>query len=144
MPGDPDGGPDSGHPAGGTGADDGSGVVEFALVSVLVLFLFLVVFQVGLVLHARNVLVAAAAEGARYGANADRSDDDGAGRAVQVVAGSLPGAVAGSTQARAVPRAPGAQPQVVDIEVSSQVRVAFLPVAPLRLQVHGHALKEGT
>jgi len=110
---------------------------------VLVLFLFLVVMQVGLVLHARNVMVAAAAEGARYGANADRSDDDGAVRAVQVLTDSLPGAVADSATAQAVPRSPAADPQVVDIAVSGSLPVVFLPVGPLHLTVHGHALKEG-
>lgn len=123
--------------------DAGNGVVEFVLVTALVLFLFLVVMQVGLVLHARNVLVAAAAEGARYGANADRSDDDGAARAVQVVTDSLPGLVADSATARAVPRQAGADPQVVDIAVTTSLPVVFLPVGPLRLTVHGHALKEG-
>lgn len=123
--------------------EDGSSVVEFVLVTVLVLFLFLVVLQVGLVLHARNVLVAAAAEGARYGANADRTDDDGATRALQVVGDALPGSVADNTTARALPRPPGADPQLVDIELSSDLPVVFLQVGPLHLTVHGHALKEG-
>ncbi|MCY7363929.1 MAG: pilus assembly protein, partial [Frankiaceae bacterium] len=35
----------------------GAAVVEFRLVSVVLVFLFLLVMQVGLVLHARNVLV---------------------------------------------------------------------------------------
>jgi len=121
----------------------GSSVVEFVLVTVLVLFLFLLVAQVGLVLHARNVLVAAAAEGARYGANADRADEDGAARALQVVADSLPGGVAASAQAHAGPRPAGADPQVVDIVLSSDLPVVFLAVGPLHLTVHGHALKEG-
>lgn len=129
---------DAGNPR-----DAGNGVVEFLLVTVLLLFLFLVIAQVGLVLHTRNVLVAAAAEGARYGANADRSDDDGAARAVQVVADSLPGAVAESATARSVPQTPGTDLQIVDVEVTSSLPVVFLPVGPLHLTVHGHALKEG-
>lgn len=36
--------------------------------------------QVGLVLHVRNTLAAAATEGARYGATIDRSPEDGAAR----------------------------------------------------------------
>ena len=123
--------------------DAGNGVIEFVLVTVLVLFLFLLVLQVGLVLHTRNVLVAAAAEGARYGANADRLDEEGAARAVEVVAGSLPGSVAASTTAQAVPRPAGADPQVVDIAVSSELPVVFFIIGPARLTVHGHALKEG-
>ena len=59
------------------------------LVAVLVVFLFLVVAQVGVALHVRTVLVAAAAEGARHGANADRTPEQGGLRAVEVVADSL-------------------------------------------------------
>lgn len=122
--------------------DAGSSVVEFALVTVLLMFLFLVVLQVGLVLHVRTLLVAAAAEGARYGADADRSDEDGAARAVQVLSEALPGRVGERATASAVPRTPGAQPQVVDIVVTGTLSVVFLPVGPLHLTVHGHALEE--
>ena len=52
--------------------DQGSSTVEFTLVSVLLVGLFLGVLQLGFVLHTRNLLVASAQEGARYGANADR------------------------------------------------------------------------
>lgn len=121
----------------------GNAVAGFVLVTLLVLFLFLVVLQVGLALHARNVLVAAAAEGARYGANADRDDADGAARALQVVAEALPGSVADSTEAVAVPRSPGADLQVVEVALTSELPVLFTSVAPLRLTVRGHALKEG-
>ena len=51
----------------------GSAVVDFTLVGVLLTFLFLALLQLGLALHVRNTLVASAAEGARYGANADRN-----------------------------------------------------------------------
>lgn len=120
--------------------DTGAAAVEFVLVTLLVLALFLLVVQVGLVLHTRNLLVAAAAEGARYGANADRTDSDGAVRALQVVDQSLPGRIADSADARAVPRA---DPAVVDIEVSSDLPVLVFRVGAVRLTVHGHALAEG-
>ena len=73
----------------GPAGDRGAAVVEFTLVSVLVVFLFLLVMQVGLVLHARNVLVSAAQDGARLAANADRSASDGVARTTQSIAGSL-------------------------------------------------------
>lgn len=104
----------------------------------LLLFLFLVVLQVGLLLHTRTLLVAAAAEGARYGADADRTDDDGAARALQVVHDALPGAV--DAQARAVPRA---VPDLVDIEVTGTLRVVLLPGGSVHLTVHAHAVEEG-
>lgn len=48
--------------------DDGSAVVEFALVTPLVLLLFAAIVQVGLVGYLRTTLIAAAADGARAGA----------------------------------------------------------------------------
>jgi len=66
--------------------DDGAAVVEVVLVGMLVVALFLGVFQVGLTLHLRNVVVASLAEGAREAANADRDCADGTERAYDLVA----------------------------------------------------------
>jgi Flp pilus assembly protein TadG len=73
---------------------EGSAVVEFALVSSLLVVLFLAILQVGVALHVRNTLVAAAAEGARYGAAADRSAVDGAAKTREIIGASLPGSYA--------------------------------------------------
>jgi hypothetical protein len=81
------------------GRDEGSAVVEFALVSAMVAALFLAVLQVGVALHVRNTLVAAAAEGARYGADADRTPADAAQRTREVVGSSLSVAYAQDVQA---------------------------------------------
>jgi TadE-like protein len=70
-------------------ADRGAAVVEFVLVSIPLLFLLLVVLQVAVYLHVRNVVVASAAEGARYGANADRPASDGGPFAEQVLGRGL-------------------------------------------------------
>lgn len=51
--------------------DRGSAVVEFVLVSALVMGLLLAVLQLAVYVHVRNVVAASAQEGARYGANAD-------------------------------------------------------------------------
>jgi len=61
-------------------------MVELVLVTVPLLFLLLAVLQVAVYLHLRNVVVASAAEGARYGAAADRSTRDGGPLAEQVLA----------------------------------------------------------
>jgi Flp pilus assembly protein TadG len=45
--------------------------------------------QVGLVMHVRNTLAAAATEGARYGANIDRTPTDGAARTREQVRGAI-------------------------------------------------------
>lgn len=69
--------------------DDGAAVVESTLVIVLLVVLLLALLQVGFVLHLRNTLVACAADGARYAANADRSPADGAARTREMVIGAL-------------------------------------------------------
>jgi Flp pilus assembly protein TadG len=123
-----------------THAEGGSAVVEFVLVSALLTGLFLAVLQLGLALHVRSVLTAAAAEGARYGANADRTPEQGADRARALIGDALPGRYAQHVTAgeelvdgRAV----------VVITVSADLPL-FGFVGPARvLTVRGHALEEG-
>ena len=70
-------------------ADDGergSAVVDFVMVSILILTLLLAVLQVAVYVHVRNVVTASAQEGARYAANADVDSGLGAARTVEVVA----------------------------------------------------------
>ena len=59
------------------------------MVSGLLCLLFLAVFQVGLALHIRNTLIACASEGARYGARANATSQDGVARASQLIRDSL-------------------------------------------------------
>lgn len=121
----------------------GSAVVDFVLVSVLLLFLFLAVAQIGVVLHTRNVLVAAAAEGARYGANADRTPEQGVDRTREVVSDALSPERAAALDVRAGAPLTAEGLPTLEIEVTSPLPVVFLPVGPLRLTVRGHALEEG-
>src|SRR5512134_626146 len=67
----------------------GSAVVDFVLVLVVLVPLFLGILQVALVLHVRNTLTAAASEGARYAATADRPLEAGAARTRQQISGAL-------------------------------------------------------
>jgi Flp pilus assembly protein TadG len=69
--------------------DSGAAVVEFVLVGVLLVTLFLGVLSFGLYLHLRNVVVASLAEGAREAANADRDCADGVARARDLVAAAV-------------------------------------------------------
>ena len=68
----------------------GSAVVDFVLVSLLIVALLLAVLQVAVYVHVRNVVTASAQEGARYAANADVDSaagcgaDGGGGRAGDV------------------------------------------------------------
>lgn len=145
-------GPAGRQPAGESGTGDrsrgdldtgerGAAVVDFVLVTVLVLALFLIVVQVGVVLHVRNVLVASAAEGARYGANADRTPEDGVQRAREVTAQALSAGLANRLSYTAGETAVDGAP-VVEVTVHGRLPLVFLPAGPLSITVHGHALEE--
>jgi hypothetical protein len=69
--------------------ESGSAVADFAMTAGLLSLLFLAVFQLGLALHIRNTLISCASEGARYGARANATPQDGVARARQLVRASL-------------------------------------------------------
>lgn len=71
--------------------DRGAAAVEFALVSALVVLLFLAAIQIGYALHVRNTATAHVIEGARIGARADNGPGDGVARAEELLATTLPG-----------------------------------------------------
>lgn len=121
--------------------DEGSAVVDVVLVSVLVLALFLLVVQVGLVLHVRNVLVASAAEGARYGAAADRTADEAADRTRAAVTEAVGRRVADRMTYTAIAVVRDGLP-VVEVTVSGPLPVVLLPVSAASITVRGHALQE--
>jgi Flp pilus assembly protein TadG len=81
------------------GHESGSAVADFAMVSGLLSLLFVAVFQLGLALHIRNTLISCASEGARYGARADATPQDGVARASQLVRASLPSRYADNVSA---------------------------------------------
>lgn len=124
--------------------DRGAAVVDFVLVSVLVVALFLVVLQVGLVLHVRNVLVASAQDGARHAANADVDPAEGREVALASVASALSRRIADSASdspaVSLVPLSSG----LTAVEVTLDASVPLvLPIAAIDLRVTGHALREG-
>ena len=122
--------------------DAGNSTVEFTLVSVLLVSLFLLVMQVGFVLHTRNVLVASAQEGARYGANADRGPADARRRTREVVATALSPTVADRMDYGAVEVVRDGV-VTMEVQVRGPLPLVFLPAGPMRLSVMGHALEEG-
>lgn len=120
--------------------DDGSAVVDFVLVSVLLVTVFLGVVQLGVALHVRNTLVAAAAEGARYAANADRDPADGAQRTRALVEESL-GADLVQDVAAGFEDVAGSRTVVV--EVRARLPLLGLLGPDQGLVVRGHAWDEG-
>jgi Flp pilus assembly protein TadG len=117
----------------------GAAVVDFVLVLVLLVPLFLGVLQVALVLFVRNTVTAAASEGARYAATLDREPADGAARTRSQISGVLAGRYAGGVSARVV-TVDGAPAVVVTVHVV--VPALGLGGPAVAFDVSGHAVEE--
>lgn len=122
------------------GDDAGSAVVDFTLTSVLLLFVFLAVFQLGLALHVRNTLISCASEGARYGARAGASPEQGAQRTRHLIGRTLSDRYADGVSTRV--ETTGAGVQVVVVDVSAPVPIVG-PLGPAGgFEVRGRAFVE--
>ncbi|MBX6388302.1 MAG: pilus assembly protein [Frankia sp.] len=122
-------------------ADAGSAIVEFILVSTLLLILFLGIVQLGLVLHVRNTLAANAAEGARHGANFGVDPAEGGPYAQRLIAEAVPGRADASCTGREI----AGDGDIPLVEVTCQVRIplALVPFGGgVTVTVTGHAVKE--
>ena len=95
--------------------------------------------QVGLVMHVRNTLAAAATEGARYGANIDRTPADGALRTRQQVRGAVADRFAEHVSASR--ETVGGVPTVV-VTVRAEVPPLGLWGPGVGLSVTGHGVQE--
>ncbi|HZG94777.1 MAG TPA: TadE/TadG family type IV pilus assembly protein [Mycobacteriales bacterium] len=124
--------------------DAGSAVAEFVLVvGFLLIPLFLGILQLGMVLHARNVVVASAAAGARYGANVDRRVEDGAAEACRRIREALARVEERLRCTGAVATRGGADPvDVVEVRVDGPLPMFFLPLGSVDVDVTGHAVRE--
>jgi len=69
--------------------EGGSAIAEFVMVATLVLILSIGALQLALLLHARNVAMSSASEGARRAARADATPADGVDRATALLEDSL-------------------------------------------------------
>ena len=119
--------------------EHGSAVVDFVLVLVVLVPLFLGIIQVALVLHVRNTLTSAASEGARYAATLDRPLDAGVTKTRQQIAGAIAGRFASDITVAAVDvrGAPG-----VRVDVVADVPPLGLWGPAVHLSVSGHAIEE--
>ncbi|WP_250443931.1 TadE family protein [Actinotalea sp. C106] len=116
----------------------GAAIVDFVLVGALTTLLFAAVLQLALTLHVRSTLIDCAAEGARYGALADRDPAHGADRARELIQMSLSPRFAQEVTAQAL-LIDGLD--VVRVEVNAPLPLVGL-LGPSTLTVDGHALDE--
>ncbi len=121
------------------GRERGSAVVDFVLVLVVLLPLFLGILQVALVLMVRNTLASAAAEGARYAATIDRGPEDGVARTRQQIDAAISGRFARDVDASTV-MIDGAP--AVEVTVQATVPALGLGGPAISIEVSGHAIEE--
>ena len=117
----------------------GAAVVDFVLVLIVLVPLVMGILQVALVLHVRSTLAAAASEGARYAATADRGPGDGGARTRAQIDAAIGGQYARRVTARPalVRGAPG-----VEVVVSATVPALGLGGPGISFTVSGHAVEE--
>ncbi len=119
--------------------EGGVAVVDFVLVLVVLIPLVLGIIQVGLVLLVRNTLAAAASEGARLAATADRDPADGVSLTREQIDGAISGKFAQdvTVRRRMVGGAPG-----VEVVVRAEVPALGLFGPTVQLEVSGSAVEE--
>jgi Flp pilus assembly protein TadG len=121
----------------------GSAVVDFVLVSMLVMALLLAVLQVAVYVHVRNVVTASAQEGARYAAAADVPSDAGAERAVDMVARATSARTAQGLSCTSGEEADPTGATLVVVRCTGSVPSLFAALGSLLpVQVTGRAIKE--
>ncbi len=121
--------------------DAGAAVVEFVLVGALLIFVAFGVIQVGLVLHARNVLAADAAEGARHAASLSVPASAGGRFAEELARTSVPGA-APDLSCRSHRTAGRAGLLLAEVTCIADLRLAFVPMGSIHVSVTSRTIKE--
>jgi Flp pilus assembly protein TadG len=119
--------------------EEGTAVVEFVLVTIVLVMLFLGLLQLGLALHVRNTLVACAAEGARYAANANRTPQDGAAQTALLIESALSERFAEQVTGSTVETG-----GVTQVEIRVEATLPLIGFfGPRSLVVTAHSLDEG-
>ena len=119
--------------------EQGSAVVDFVLVMVLLVPIVLGIVQTGLVLHVRNTVTAAGSDGARAGARFGAGPEDAAERARELIATALADSFARNVSAR---EATFDGVPTIEVQVAAEVPALGLLGPGVKLHVDGHAVKE--
>lgn len=117
----------------------GAAVVDFVLVLLVLLPLVVGILQLALVLHVRNTLASAAAEGARHAAVAGSSAPAGEAKVQELVSGALSQEFVRSVSIR--PADVGGSPGYEAV-VEADVGLLGFGGAGVHVRVTGHAVAE--
>lgn len=119
-------------------SDRGSAIVDFVLVTPVLIAVGLAVLQVILVMHVRTVLTSAAAEGARAAALAGADSRAGERRAKSIIAETI---AADSVERITVSRQRSGGAVVLAVGIEARLPLLGL-LGPTVLHVEGHSLQE--
>ncbi len=120
-------------------SESGAAVVDFVLVLLVLLPLVIGILQLALVLHVRNTLASAAAEGARHAAVAGSSAPAGRAKVQELVSGALSADFVRTVTVR--PALVGGAPGYEAV-VTADVGLLGFGGAGVPVRVSGHAIAE--
>jgi Flp pilus assembly protein TadG len=125
-------------------SDRGAAVVDFVLISVLLVLMLFAVLQVAVYFYARNVVASSAADAARFAAAAGVPPGDGAARARALIAQGLgPAGASDISCVSGVDVDRGTGLPVTTVRCTGRVRALLLPFdLPLHVDVRSSALRE--
>jgi Flp pilus assembly protein TadG len=125
--------------------DGGAAVVDFVLISTLLVFLLFGVLQVAVYFYARNVAAASAADAARYAAAEGVAPGWGAARATKLIHQGLDEADAAGLRCTSVlGRDEASGLPVTTVHCQGRIRLLFSPLKmPLTIDVRSSVLREG-
>jgi Flp pilus assembly protein TadG len=127
------------------GRDDGAAVIDFVMMSVLLIMLLFAVLQATVYFYARNIAAASAADAARYAAAEGIDPRAGAARAEELIRKGLDDADASAITCTGRPsRDVRSGLAVTTVHCHGRVHLLFLPLRlPLTIDVTSSVLKEG-
>ncbi len=115
------------------------------MITVLLVFLLFAVLQVAVLCYVRSVTASAAADGARYAANADVESAAGAGRAAQLIRQGLGTSMANQLPCQArTDRDAATGLAVAQVSCTGRIRSLLMPLgAFVSIDVTARSLKDG-
>lgn len=119
--------------------ESGSAVVDFVMILLVLLPMFAALLQLSLVLHVRNTLSSAAAEGARRAAVAGATPEDGTAKTAEQIVGTLNERYAKEITIREIEIGGTSAYEVV---VTAEVPALGLGGPAIRLETSGNAVIE--
>lgn len=125
--------------------DRGAAVIDFVMISVLLVFLLFAVLQVAVYFYARNIVAASAADAARYAGNAGVDPASGGPRADELIRKGIGSGAGSRIPCRGSTTKDAASGlAVATVHCRGRLKLTFLPLnLPLWIDVTTSSLKEG-